>query len=61
MQKKLIRPKEGRMLAGVCAAIANYFNVDVTIVRIVWVLLLLPGGFPGIIPYIILALLIPSE
>ncbi|MDQ3099172.1 MAG: PspC domain-containing protein [bacterium] len=61
MQKKLIRPKQGRMIAGVCSALANYFNIDVTIVRILWIILLLPGGFPGIIPYVILAVLIPSE
>jgi phage shock protein C len=49
------------MVAGVCAGIANYFNIDVTIVRIIWVLLLLPGGLPGFVPYIILWVLMPSE
>lgn len=61
MQKRLVRPKQGRMIAGVCAALANYFNIDVTIVRILWVILLLPGGLPGLLPYLVLALLIPSE
>lgn len=59
--KKLVRPTQGRVLAGVCAAIANYFNIDVAIVRIIWVLLLLPGGLPGVLPYIIAWILIPSE
>ena len=59
--KKLLRPKKGRMIAGVCAGIANYFNIDVTVVRLVWVFLLIPGGFPGLIPYIICIVVIPSE
>lgn len=61
MKKRLVRPKEGRVVAGVAAAFANYFNIDVTIVRIVWVILLLPGGLPGLLPYILFWLVIPSE
>ena len=59
--KKLVRPKKNRWIAGVCLALANYFNIDVTIVRILWIFLLLPGGLPGVIPYIILWLMIPEE
>lgn len=59
--KRLERPREGRMIAGVCAGLANYFGIDVTIVRIIWVLLLLPGGFPGLLPYIVLWILMPEE
>jgi phage shock protein C len=59
--KKLVRPKVGRKIAGVAAAIANYFDIDVTVVRIIWVFLLLPGGLPGIIPYILLWIFIPEE
>lgn len=59
--KKLIRPKNGRKVAGVALAIANYFDLDVTLVRIVWVLLLIPGGFPGLIPYLICWFIIPEE
>lgn len=59
--RKFYRPRNGRIIAGVAAGIANYLNISVTIVRIVWVLLLLPGGFPGIIPYIILWAIMPSE
>ncbi len=61
MNKRLVRPKQGRMIAGVCMAFANYFNIDVTVVRILWAILLLPGGLPGIVPYLILAVIIPSE
>jgi phage shock protein C len=59
--KKLIRPKQGRVVAGVALALARYFNIDVTVVRIIWVLLFLPGGLPGLLPYIIMWILIPSE
>jgi phage shock protein C len=59
--KKLVRPKEGRMIAGVAMGLANYFNVDVTLVRIIWVILLLPGGLPGFVPYLICWIMIPRE
>jgi phage shock protein C len=59
--KKLARPKEGRRIGGVAAAFANYLDVDVTLVRIIWVLLLLPGGLPGFLPYIICWIMIPAE
>jgi phage shock protein PspC (stress-responsive transcriptional regulator) len=60
-QKKMERPRTGRMLAGVCAAIANYANIDVTVVRVVYFLLTLFTAFSGVIVYIILMLLIPEE
>jgi len=59
--KKLIRPKSGRVIAGVSLALSEYFKIDVTIIRIVWVLLFLPGGLPGLLPYVILWIMIPSE
>ena len=59
--KKLIRPKKGRVIGGVALALANYFSIDVTVVRIIWIFLLVPGGLPGILPYIILWVIIPSE
>lgn len=59
--KRLVRPKEGRRIAGVAAGLANYFDVDVTLVRIIWVILLLPGGLPGFVPYVICWLMIPGE
>ena len=59
--RKLEIPKEGKKLAGVCVAWANFLGIDVTLVRIVWVLLLIPGGLPGLIPYLICWVLIPEE
>lgn len=58
---RLIRPKRGRIIGGVCLAIANYFNIDVVWIRLLWVFLLFPGGLPGLLPYLILWLIIPSE
>ena len=48
MAKKLYRSTENRMIAGVCGGIAEYFDIDATLVRLVAVLLLLPGGVPGL-------------
>ena len=60
-QKKMERPRTGRLLAGVCAAIANYANIDVTVVRVIYTLLTIFTAFSGIIIYFILVLLIPEE
>ncbi|OGG02414.1 hypothetical protein A2Z33_05125 [Candidatus Gottesmanbacteria bacterium RBG_16_52_11] len=59
--KKLIRPARGRKVAGVCLAFADYFRIDVSVVRILWFLALVPGGIPGLLPYIICWIIIPSE
>ena len=55
------RPLNGRKLAGVCAAIANYANIDVTVVRVAYTLLTVFSAFSGVIVYFILMLLIPEE
>lgn len=50
------------MIEGVCGGIADYMHVDPTIVRLVYVLLsVFSAGFPGILVYIILAIVIPTE
>ena len=59
--KKLERPRTGRMLAGVCAAIANYVNIDATVVRVIYALLTVFTAFCGAIVYFILMLIIPEE
>jgi len=59
MSKKLYRSRSDRMLAGVCVGLADYFGIDATIVRILFVLFALAGG-PGLILYIILMLVIPE-
>ncbi len=59
MEKKLYRIHEGKKLAGVCTGLAKYFNLDVTIIRLIWVAFVLLGG-SGILLYIIAALVIPE-
>jgi phage shock protein PspC (stress-responsive transcriptional regulator) len=59
--RKLVRPRQGRKVAGVALGVANYFDVDATLVRIIWAFLLLPGGLPGLVPYLICWLLMPEE
>ncbi len=58
--KRLTRSDSEKMIAGVCGGIADYFDLDPTLVRIGYVLLsLFSAGFPGIIVYIILAAVMP--
>lgn len=59
--KKLVRPRQGRKVAGVAIGMADYFNIDVILVRLIWILLLIPGGAPGLIPYLLCWLIIPSK
>jgi phage shock protein PspC (stress-responsive transcriptional regulator) len=57
---ELIRPKRGRVIAGVCVAVANRFGWNPTVVRILTLLsLILPG--PQVVLYIILWIVIPGE
>lgn len=59
--KKLTRPRTGRMLAGVCAGIANYVNMDPTVIRVIYALLSIFTAFTGVIVYLILMLVIPED
>ena len=59
MNKKLYRSSTNRMLAGVCAGIAEYLNMDPTIIRVIWALVGLSGA--GIVAYLICALIIPEK
>lgn len=56
--KKLAKSNDNRFICGVCAGIAKYFDIDPTIVRILWALFALSGG--GIIIYIIAAIIMPD-
>ncbi|MDE5701445.1 PspC domain-containing protein [uncultured Bacteroides sp.] len=59
-KKRLVRPRTGRMLSGVCAGLADYFGLDVSLVRIVYTLATIFTAFAGIIIYIILLIIIPE-
>ena len=59
-RRKLVRPRQGRKVAGVCAGLAEYFDLDVTLIRLVWLLagiLMLP--FP-VIGYIVAWIIVPE-
>ena len=60
MKKRLYRIEEGKMIAGVCGGIAEYFDLDPTVVRLGWVLFSAEAG-GGILAYIIAALIIPVK
>ncbi|WFR55256.1 PspC domain-containing protein [Anaerocolumna sp. AGMB13025] len=59
-QKKLLRSNSNKMIAGVCGGIAEYINLDPTVVRLLWVILCLAGG-TGIVAYIVAAIIMPSQ
>ncbi len=58
--KKLHKLEQGKKIAGVCGGISDYIGIDVTIVRLAWVLFTLAGGC-GLVAYIIAALVMPNE
>lgn len=58
--KKLYKSKYNKKVCGVCGGIAEYFNIDATIVRVIWaVLIFVP--FPALIVYLICALVMPEN
>lgn len=59
MAKRLYRSTGNKVIAGVCSGVAEYFEIDPTIVRIIWLLSIIPGI--GIIAYIICWLAMPEK
>ena len=59
MQKKLYRSVNDKKIAGVCGGLAKYLNIDPTVIRVIWALIVLGGA--GIVAYLICALIIPEE
>ena len=59
-EKKLKRSKSDTKILGVCGGIAKYFDVDVTIMRIIFLVLLLCAG-GGLLAYLICALVMPEK
>ena len=60
MEKKLYKSRSDKKLCGVCAGVANFFGLDPTIVRLIWVLAVLLAGC-GVVLYIAAALVVPEE
>lgn len=61
MEKHLYRSRDNKIIAGVCGGLAEYFGIDPIIIRIIAVILLLPGGLPGFLPYVILWIVMPVK
>lgn len=58
--KKLLRPMDSKWFAGVCAAFADYFSIDVTLVRLLWVMAVIVFG-AGFVAYIVCWVVIPRQ
>lgn len=58
-KKRLYRSKKEQMICGVCGGIAEYFDIDPTIIRLIWAIFALSGS--GVLVYILAAIIIPEE
>ena len=58
-EKKLARSAD-KKLTGVCGGLAEYFGLDASIIRIIWVLCVLLGGF-GLLAYLIMLIVMPEQ
>lgn len=59
MEKRLYRSDENKVLCGVCGGLGEYFNIDPTIVRLLWAILVFSGQ--GIFAYIVAAIIMPRR
>ena len=60
-RRVLVRIRDGRMLAGVCAGVADYFGLDVTLVRVIWAVVSVITGGLGVLAYLVAWIVIPDE
>ena len=60
MTKRMYKSSKNRILTGVCGGIGEYFNIDPTIVRLIFLVLIF-AGFSGVLVYIIAALIMPAD
>ena len=58
-RKRLYKSRNNKMICGVCAGIADYFNIDPSIVRVLWAVLALAAG-TGVVAYIACAIILPE-
>src|SRR5207344_1330884 len=59
--KVLVRNRKGRMVAGVCAGVADYFGIDVTLVRVIVAVISVITGGAGVLAYLVAWAIIPEE
>ena len=60
MAKKLYRSKEDRKIGGVCGGLGEYFDIDPTIIRLIWLAMLFAVG-SGVLAYIIAWIIVPEK
>ena len=60
MEKKLYRSKNNKKIFGVCGGLAEYFDIDATVLRLIWTLAVVCAGV-GVIAYLVAALIIPEK
>ena len=58
--KRLVKSQSNRMICGVCAGVGEYFGIDPTVIRLLWILLTFCGG-SGLLAYIIASVVIPEN
>ena len=62
MNKKLYRSMADKKLCGVCGGLGEYFDLDPTLIRLLWVVMtLFTAAFPGVLAYIICAIIVPQQ
>lgn len=59
--KVLRRSRSDRVVGGVCGGLGKFFGISSFWFRLLFFILLLPGGVPGLVPYLILWIIIPQE
>jgi len=60
-KKSLRRSRSDRVVAGVCGGLAEFFGISAFWFRLAFLIALIPGGVPGLLPYILLWIIIPKE
>lgn len=61
MEKRLTRSRTNKMICGICGGVGEYFNIDPTVIRLIWAILSIGSFGTGIIVYIIAAVIVPEE
>ena len=62
MNKKLYRSRTDVKISGVCGGIAEYFNIDATLIRLLWVIVSFASGlFMGLLAYVVCVFVIPED
>jgi len=60
-KQSLRRSQRNRVVAGVCGGLAEFFGISAFWFRLAFLIALIPGGFPGLLPYVLLWIIIPKK